>query len=99
MTDEIPGTPSLPRKPGGGGGRHVAETNGLTREAMGAASLLGSSVPKGLLAATFGANHASDADTLTRNQTFAQRDVAGVIRSPETAMVLSSVDCPGGRCF
>jgi hypothetical protein len=46
---------------------------------MGSSSLLGSSVPKGLLAAGFGANHASDANTLTNNEAFAQADIAGAL--------------------
>jgi hypothetical protein len=50
---------------------------------MGSSSLLSSAIPKGLLAAGFGANHASDANTLTNNEAFAQSDIAGAIAAIE----------------
>ena len=72
-------------------GRHVAparvllgstlSVDGVTRDAMGSSSLLSSAIPKGLLAAGFGANHASDANTLTNNEAFAQSDITGAIAS------------------
>lgn len=52
---------------------------GVTRDAMASASLMGSSVPKGLLAATLGAAHGGAMFDLTASQTGAQVDI-------ETAM-------------
>lgn len=53
--------------------------DGITRDAMGASSLLGSSIPKGPLAPALAGNHASDANTLTNNEGFAQADIAGAL--------------------
>lgn len=52
---------------------------GVTRDAMASASLLGSSVPKGLLASTIGAAHGAAVFNLTDSQATAQTNV-------ETAM-------------
>lgn len=53
--------------------------DGITRDAMGAASLLGSSIPKGPLAPALAGNHASDANTLTNNEGFAQSDITSAM--------------------
>lgn len=49
--------------------------DGIAREAMGSTSLLGSSVPKGIAAAAFGAAHAGSASDLTNSQADAQVDI------------------------
>lgn len=48
---------------------------GVTRDAMASASLLGSSVPKGLLASTIGAAHGAAVFNLTDSQASAQTNV------------------------
>ncbi len=53
--------------------------DGITREAMGSTSLLGASVPKGLLAASVGASHGAAANDLTNSQANAQIDIAAVL--------------------
>lgn len=53
--------------------------DGIGREALGSTSLLGSAIPKGLLASAVGAQHASDANTLVNNQANAQIDIASVL--------------------
>ena len=53
--------------------------DGVTRDAMGAASLLGSSIPKGVTAALKGADHAQSAYELTESEADAQSNVAGVL--------------------
>lgn len=53
--------------------------DGISRDAMGAASLLGSSIPKGPLAPALAGDHASDANTLTNNEGFAQSDIASAM--------------------
>lgn len=50
--------------------------DGITREAMGGTSLLGSAIPKGVLAATIGTSHATAASDLTNSQATAQADIA-----------------------
>lgn len=70
-------------------GRHVVQprtfqgtpltVQGVTRDAMASASLMGSSVPKGLLAATLGAAHGAAVFDLTDSQASAQTNI-------ETAM-------------
>lgn len=72
-----------------GSGRHVVQprtfqgtpltVQGVTRDAMASASLMGSSVPKGLLAATLGAAHGAAVFNLTDSQASAQVNI-------ETAM-------------
>lgn len=81
-----PGAPSTTSTVGAKPGRHVAPTrtfvgtplsvDGVTRDAMGAASLLGSSIPKGLTAALMGAAHGAAANDLTASQALAQSNIA-----------------------
>lgn len=82
-------TASSPAGRGGVSGRHAVQprtfqgapltVQGVTRDAMASASLMGSSVPKGLLAATIGAAHGAAVFDLTDSQASAQTNV-------ETAM-------------
>jgi hypothetical protein len=65
--------------------------DGVTRDAMGSSSLLGSAIPKGLLASGFGANHASDANTLTNNESFAQSDIATALAAIEAITKARSI--------
>jgi hypothetical protein len=84
-----PGAPSTTITGQRGPGRHTAETRsfagtpltvqGITRDAMGAASLMGSSIPKGPLAPALAASHGAAANTLAGNQSFAQADIATVV--------------------
>lgn len=53
--------------------------DGVTRDAMSASALLGSSIPKGLLAATLGANHAGAAYDLTTSESSAQQAIGTAI--------------------
>lgn len=52
---------------------------GVTRDAMGAASLLGSSIPKGPLAPALAAAHGSSVYTLAASEVDAQRNIASVL--------------------
>lgn len=82
-------TASVPAGRGAAPGRHALAprtfqgtpltVQGVTRDAMASASLMGSSVPKGLLAATIGAQHGAALFNLTDSQASAQTNV-------ETAM-------------
>lgn len=56
---------------------------GVTRDAMASASLMGSSVPKGLLAAALGAAHGDALFILTDSQASAQTDVETAMASLE----------------
>lgn len=66
-------------------GKHAAEArtfagtpltvDGITREALGSSSLLGSAIPKGIAASTIGASHAGAASDLTQSQAAAQADI------------------------
>lgn len=56
---------------------------GVTRDAMGSASLMGSSIPKGLLAAALGAAHGAAMFNLTTSQTGAQVDIEAAMANLE----------------
>lgn len=56
---------------------------GLSREAVGAASLLASSIPKGPLAPTIAAAHAGATFDLGTNESFAQLDIATALANIE----------------
>ena len=75
------GTPDMrPRAASAGPSRHAQLTaTGVTKEAISAASLFGSSIPKGPLAPTLGAQHASDGNTLITDEAFAQQDIASAL--------------------
>lgn len=72
------GTPDQrPRAASAEPARHAQLTStGVAKEAISAASLFGSSIPKGPLAPTLGAQHASDGNTLITDEAFAQADIA-----------------------
>ena len=88
-----PARPSMTSRVGRPAPRHAAERNvrsfagtplsveGITRDAMGASSLLGSSIPKGPLAFTIAVAHANDAYGLTSDQASAQASIATVLAS------------------
>lgn len=56
---------------------------GVTRDAMGSASLLGSSIPKGLFSSAISSAHASGAYNLTTSESAAQLDISSVLASIE----------------
>lgn len=57
--------------------------NGAVRDSMGTASLMGSSVPKGLFSSAIAAAHAGGLNTLVGNQTTAQLNVATALAGIE----------------
>lgn len=57
--------------------------DGITREAMGSTSLLGASIPKGLLASGLAASHGAAANDLTNSQANAQINVASALAQLE----------------
>lgn len=60
--------------------RHAQLTaTGVTKEAVSAASLFGSSIPKGPLSPALGAQHASDGNTLIVDEGFAQINIASAL--------------------
>lgn len=75
------GTPDTrPRAASAEPARHAQLTvTGVTKEAISAASLFGSSVPKGPLSPALGAQHASDGNTLVTDEAFAQVDIASAL--------------------
>jgi len=75
------GTPDTrPRAASAEPARHAQLTvTGVTKEAVSAASLFGSSVPKGPLSPALGAQHASDGNTLVTDESFAQADIASAM--------------------
>jgi len=91
-----PGAPSLVSR-GTPEGLHAREVprfggtpltvGGITREAMGSSSLLGASIPKGLLAAGLAASHGAAANDLAISQSDAQVDIGVVSAQLEAVSV------------
>lgn len=80
-----PGLPSIVQKTAPTSRRAAAtptfggtplSVDGITRDAMGSSSLLGSAIPKGIAASTIGTSHANAASDLTNSQASAQADIS-----------------------